>query len=288
MFAPPSPMMEFRVDNPSQMMERDIPLGPPKDIVRKLPQNYGINNRLPVSQSTTPTGLLNPGGAETGLMQPPNYEHDFNEETPDWSNSFTQYYSPQGKFKTRDERLDHYLGKERDLTKKLPRNGYDILEQWDTPMRNQFITLRDRVKKELGLEIDLIEGFRTAEKQDKDWEKGRKLINGVWKITDDDKVVTNVRGGHSNHQTGRAFDFNFFPYIKKEDQNSEESVNKFRAVAKIAKTMGFKWSGDWKKRPELGHLEWVIEPSKKKTAYPEPKSARLLEYQRLLRENSTE
>ena len=71
MFAPPSPMMEFWVDNPSQMMERDIPMGPPKDIVRKLPQNYGINNRLPVNPSVSSTGLLGSNRAAGLIEQQP-------------------------------------------------------------------------------------------------------------------------------------------------------------------------------------------------------------------------
>lgn len=50
-------------------------------------------------------------------------------------------------------------------------------------------------------------GFRAFDAQDRDFAKGRELVNNIWVVREPEKVVTRARGGESPHQYKCASDW---------------------------------------------------------------------------------
>ena len=99
-----------------------------------------------------------------------------------------------------------------------------------------------------GITIKVISGLRTYAEQDALYEQGR---------TKPGRIVTNARGGYSNHNFGIAFDVGVFDgarYI-------EESPL-YAAVGRIGKSLGLEWGGDWKSIQDEPHFQlrpaWAI------------------------------
>lgn len=82
-----------------------------------------------------------------------------------------------------------------------------------------------------GFRIKVIDGTRTYAEQDALYAKGR---------TADGRIVTNARGGFSNHNFGLAFDIGVF------EQNEYVPESPLYKVAgALGKTLGLEWGGDW-------------------------------------------
>ena len=93
-----------------------------------------------------------------------------------------------------------------------------------------------------GIGIGINSGYRSFEEQDKLYAQGR-TAKGV--------RVTNSRGGYSQHNYGIAIDF----YRNEKGKDAyDDSDGWFRKVAKIAKSVGLGWGGDWKSFPDTPHL----------------------------------
>lgn len=95
-----------------------------------------------------------------------------------------------------------------------------------------------------GINVQISMGLRTYAQQDALYAQGR---------TKPGNVVTNARGGYSNHNFGLAVDY----FLTTNDGKSAVwVVNKeWRRVAEIAKSLGFTWGGDWKSFVDNPHLE---------------------------------
>lgn len=99
------------------------------------------------------------------------------------------------------------------------------------------VLARDKV------DLTIISGFRTAQKQNKIFLDGRSQLDGYNKI--------------SYHQTGNAIDFIPYPFVI----NDWRDVNKFVLIGQelklAAKHLGFNYSygGDWKTFKDYGHFE---------------------------------
>ncbi|WP_439330845.1 M15 family metallopeptidase [Neobacillus piezotolerans] len=102
-----------------------------------------------------------------------------------------------------------------------------------------------------GIRIQLIEGFRTAEEQDRLYAQGRTEIG---------QVVTYARGGESYHNYGLAVDF----ALTKEDGSliwdmghdmNGNARPDWEEVATLAKGLGFEWGGDWEQFKDYPHLQ---------------------------------
>lgn len=88
----------------------------------------------------------------------------------------------------------------------------------------------------IGIAIKVISGTRTYEEQNALYEQGR---------TKPGRVVTNARGGYSNHNFGIAFDIGVFEggrYIPESPA--------YKAVGAIGMRLGLEWGGNWKFRDE--------------------------------------
>ncbi len=100
-------------------------------------------------------------------------------------------------------------------------------------------------------------GYRSAEEQDALYAQGRSK-NG--------NVITNARGGHSQHNWGIAIDIAMNYDVDKDGKVSDDTwnVDGFGKVAKAAKKLGFGWGGDWtsiKDRPHFYLTKWGSTPS---------------------------
>lgn len=91
--------------------------------------------------------------------------------------------------------------------------------------------------------IKIIDGSRTYEQQDALYEKGRHGNPGP--------VVTNARGGQSNHCFGIAFDFGVFDESGKYLPESPA----YKVVGALARTIGLEWGGDWRSIVDEPHVQ---------------------------------
>lgn len=92
-----------------------------------------------------------------------------------------------------------------------------------------------------GIEIKVISAMRTFEEQDELYEQGR---------TRPGKVVTNARGGYSNHNFGIAFDVGVFEL----DRYIPESPV-YKAVGALGQTLGLEWGGSWRSFSDEPHFQ---------------------------------
>jgi peptidoglycan L-alanyl-D-glutamate endopeptidase CwlK len=89
--------------------------------------------------------------------------------------------------------------------------------------------------------IRIISGTRTYAEQAELYAQGR---------TKPGPIVTNAGPGRSNHNFGIAFDVGLF-----KGADYLEDSPQYAAVAKVAKTHGLEWGGDWKKFPDEPHYQ---------------------------------
>ena len=92
-----------------------------------------------------------------------------------------------------------------------------------------------------GISIKIISGTRTYEEQDALYEQGR---------TKPGRIVTNARGGYSNHNFGVAFDIGVFEGGRYLDESPA-----YKAVGALGKQLGLEWGGDWKSIQDEPHFE---------------------------------
>jgi len=179
--------------------------------------------------------------------------------------------------------------------------GYKTMQSLNPEFREPLQGLIDDVYRTTGMMMKVNTlgkggGFRTPQQQQKMFESGS----------------SEARPFQSAHSFGIGVDFSIFdPNSKKGEVLYDKNL--YREIGNIALRHGLQndatigdynhlmplgWKTPEKQVNEQGERYKVIpnyeaitqerrEPSKKKTAYPEPKSARLLEYQRLLKEDVT-
>lgn len=106
-----------------------------------------------------------------------------------------------------------------------------------------------------GIYVLITDGYRSNAEQDELYAQGR---------TKPGNIVTNAKGGQSNHNKGIAVDYCL---TNKEGTAAYWTVNAdWKRVAAIAKSKGFAWGGDWTNFKDNPHLEYTgkitIEPEK--------------------------
>lgn len=94
-----------------------------------------------------------------------------------------------------------------------------------------------------GIVLRITSGFRSYDEQNKLYAQGRTTAG---------PIITNAKGGESNHNFAVAFDV--VQLVNgKADWNCD-----WDAIAKIAKSFGFAWGGDWKKFKDKPHFEMTF------------------------------
>ncbi|EKN71616.1 peptidase M15B and M15C DD-carboxypeptidase VanY/endolysin [Neobacillus bataviensis LMG 21833] len=102
-----------------------------------------------------------------------------------------------------------------------------------------------------GIVIVITDGFRSAEDQNRLYEKGR---------TADGTIVTYAKGGESYHNFGLAIDFALKTpsgdviWDRQYDGNKNGKAD-WAEVVEMAKVLGFQWGGDWTQFKDYPHLE---------------------------------
>ncbi|MER2040790.1 MAG: M15 family metallopeptidase [Desemzia incerta] len=125
----------------------------------------------------------------------------------------------------------------------LDRSTKNMGSGMNSVVKESALELIKRAYKE-GIYVQISSGFRSFADQNALYAQGR---------TKSGNVVTNARGGYSNHNFGLAID-----YFLVSDDGSKAlwTVNdKWKRVAAIGKELGFSWGGDWKSFPDYPHLE---------------------------------
>ena len=94
-----------------------------------------------------------------------------------------------------------------------------------------------------GINIEIVQGLRTFAEQDDLFRQGR---------TKKGLVVTNARGGQSNHNYGLAVDV--VPFVNgKPNWNAPNSI--WMAIGQEGGKLGLEWGGNWKKFIDKPHLQ---------------------------------
>jgi len=126
-----------------------------------------------------------------------------------------------------------------------------------------------------GIELRVVQGLRTPEEQDALYAQGR---------TAPGPVVTNARGGLSNHNYGLSVDVVPASLIDTENWSPDDPV--WNTIGALARQAGLEWGGDWGSpdRPHIqmanadslraqgaqGTLSGMAQPTQAQTALPEP------------------
>jgi len=92
-----------------------------------------------------------------------------------------------------------------------------------------------------GITIRILSGLRSYEEQDALYAQGR---------TAPGSIVTNARGGHSNHNFGIAFDVGVF-----EGNRYLGDSPKYKAVGVLGMDLGLEWGGSWKTIVDQPHFQ---------------------------------
>ena len=93
-----------------------------------------------------------------------------------------------------------------------------------------------------GIQLIVTQGYRSIKEQNDLYAIGR---------TKPGKIVTNAKGGQSMHNFGVAFDVCFLV-------NKQASYNgNWQSIAKIAKSIGLEWGGDWKGFVDKPHFQYT-------------------------------
>ncbi|MEW9053791.1 MAG: M15 family metallopeptidase [Neobacillus sp.] len=104
---------------------------------------------------------------------------------------------------------------------------------------------------EKGIVVVITDGFRSAEEQDRLFEKGRST---------EGNIVTYARGGESLHNYGLAIDFALRTPTHEviwdmQYDGNQNGVADWEEVVELAKVLGFDWGGDWARFKDYPHLQ---------------------------------
>lgn len=94
-----------------------------------------------------------------------------------------------------------------------------------------------------GLTVEVVQGLRTFAEQDALFAQGR---------TKPGQVVTNAKGGQSNHNYGLAVDL--CPFVNGKPQWNDNAG--FLRIGAEAAKVGLQWGGNWKKFIDKPHVQF--------------------------------
>jgi len=95
-----------------------------------------------------------------------------------------------------------------------------------------------------GIYVGVAQGYRSIAEQNRLYAQGR---------TTPGPIVTNARGGQSNHNRGIAVDL--FQYSKDGTQALFRNNPAFQTIVTAMKRRGFSWGGDWTSFKDYPHFE---------------------------------
>ena len=123
------------------------------------------------------------------------------------------------------------------------------IEKLHPKVRDKARELINRVEKELGIKLRVTSTLRTYAEQDKLYAQGR---------TTKGNIVTNAKGGQSNHNFGTALDV--VPIVNGQ-ADWKTTTDTWNKIGTIGKSLGFVWGGDWKSLVDKPHFEMTFNNS---------------------------
>lgn len=97
-----------------------------------------------------------------------------------------------------------------------------------------------------GVAVLITQGLRTWQEQDALYAQGRSQPG---------KIVTHARGGQSWHNFGLAFDIVVLDSVGKAEWDTGHPG--WKEAARIGKSLGLEWGGDWSRFKDLPHFQLV-------------------------------
>ena len=99
------------------------------------------------------------------------------------------------------------------------------------------------------IQLVIVQDYRTYAQQDALYAKGR---------TASGSIVTNARGGQSNHNFALAVDI--FPLwddgkLHMDGKSDKKNIEILKKVAPVGKNIGLEWGGDWKSIVDNPHFQ---------------------------------
>jgi hypothetical protein len=123
------------------------------------------------------------------------------------------------------------------------------IEKLHPKVRNKAIEFINKVEKELGIKLRVTSTLRTYAEQDKLYAQGRTTKGGI---------VTNAKGGQSNHNFGTALDV--VPIVNGQ-ADWKTTADTWNKIGTVGKSLGFDWGGDWKSFIDKPHFEMTFNNS---------------------------
>jgi hypothetical protein len=117
------------------------------------------------------------------------------------------------------------------------------IEKLHPKVRDKAREFINKVEKDLGIKLRATSTLRTYAEQDKLYAQGRTTKGGI---------VTNAKGGQSNHNFGTALDV--VPIVNGQ-ADWKTTADTWNKIAVIGKGLGFQWGGDWKGLVDKPHFE---------------------------------
>lgn len=107
---------------------------------------------------------------------------------------------------------------------------------------------RDVIKEmhEEGIYICVAQAYRSIAEQNALYAKGRTVAGSI---------VTNARGGQSNHNYGVAVDLCIYPNTFSRVEFLQPSDARMKKIVSAMKRRGMKWGGDWASFRDYPHFE---------------------------------
>lgn len=121
------------------------------------------------------------------------------------------------------------------------------IEKLHPDIRDDVTQFINKVEDELKIQLRVTQGFRSIKEQNDLYAKGRTIAGK--KV--EGKIVTNAKGGHSNHNYGLAIDI-----VEIKDKKANWKGD-WGSIAKVGKELGFEWGGDWTSFVDKPHFQKV-------------------------------
>jgi len=132
---------------------------------------------------------------------------------------------------------------------KLSKNNQDNIDKLHPEIRDDVEEMLKNLTKD-GINVEITFSYRSYEDQNELYNKGRDEKGNV---IDKSKVVTNAKGGQSNHNFGLAFDVEVYDSDGKKTWDKNSDV--WKKVIAEGKKQGFDAGAEWEDFPDLPHFE---------------------------------
>ena len=112
-----------------------------------------------------------------------------------------------------------------------------------------------RAEKELGIKLRVVSAFRTWKQQTELYNRpfDGKDNDGDGKIDEANEKVTNAKAGQSYHNFGLTVDV-----VEIKNGKALWKNPNWSKIAKLGKSIGFEWGGDWRSFKDKPHFQFTF------------------------------